>query len=203
MAIDLVTITSGDGSQGFVLQGDTPRDQSGHSVASAGDVNGDGFDDLIVGTRYGDGPADGRPYAGDSYVIFGKAGGFAATIDLATITSGDGSQGFVLQGEDAFDFSGTSVASAGDVNGDGFDDLIVGAPYAERPVDGRPDAGDSYVIFGSATIGGSTSAVTQAGTGASETLNGDGTANCKRRRENPSLKRPESLVAPEQKCLGR
>ena len=244
--IDLATLTSGDGSQGFVLQGDSNYDQSGASVASAGDINGDGFDDLIVGAREADGPADGREKAGDSYVIFGKAGGFAATIDLATLTSGDGSQGFVLQGEDAYDQSGfsvasagdvngdgfddlivgaayagpvagdsyvifgkssgfgatidlatitagiggfvihgelatdrsgRSVASAGDVNGDGFDDLIVGAPYAERPVYGPYNGGHSYVIFGSATIGGSTDAVTQAGTDASETLNGDGTAN--------------------------
>ena len=112
MAIDLATITSGDGSQGFVLQGERAGDQSGRSVASAGDVNGDGFDDLIVGAPSADGPADGRTTAGDSYVIFGKAGGFAATIDLATITSGDGSQGFVLQGELANDLSCYSVASA-------------------------------------------------------------------------------------------
>jgi Ca2+-binding RTX toxin-like protein len=173
--IDLATITSGDGSQGFVLQGELAYDRSGYSVASAGDVNGDGFDDLIVGARYADGPADGRNGAGDSYVVFGKAGGFAATIDLATITAGTG--GFVIHGELAGDASGNSVASAGDVNGDGFDDLIVGAPFADGPADGRNLAGDSYVIFGSATIGGSPDAVTHAGTDASEGLNGDGTAN--------------------------
>jgi Ca2+-binding RTX toxin-like protein len=83
----------------------------------------------------------------------------------------------VIHGESNDDRSGRSVASAGDVNGDGFDDLIVGAAQAFGPADGRPTAGDSYVIFGSATIGGSTDAVTQAGTDASETLNGDGTAN--------------------------
>ena len=173
--IDLATLTSGDGSQGFVLQGERADDQSGFSVASAGDVNGDGFDDLIVGASGADGPADGRSAAGDSYVIFGKAVGFGATIDLATITAGIG--GFVIHGESLLDRSGGSVASAGDVNGDGFDDLIVGAPRAAGPSNGRTSAGDSYVIFGSATIGGVTSAVTQAGTGASETLDGDGTAN--------------------------
>jgi hypothetical protein len=172
---DLATLTSGDGSQGFVLQGESAFDYSGFSVASAGDVNGDGFDDLIVGARYADGPADGRANAGDSYVIFGKAGGFGATIDLATIAAGTG--GFVIHGESTGDQSGYSVASAGDVNGDGFDDLIVGARYADGPADGRGEAGESYVIFGSATIGGSPDAVTQAGTDASEGLNGDGTAN--------------------------
>ena len=96
MAIDLTSITSGDGSQGFVLQGERAGDYLGNSVASAGDVNGDGFADLIVGARLADGPADGRSDAGGSYVIFGKSGGFDATVDLASITSGDGSQGFVL-----------------------------------------------------------------------------------------------------------
>jgi Ca2+-binding RTX toxin-like protein len=172
---DLATLTSGDGSQGFVLQGESAFDYSGFSVASAGDVNGDGFDDLIVGAQQADGPADGRSQAGDSYVIFGKGTGFAATIDLETIAAGTG--GFVIHGESAYDRSGWSVASAGDVNGDGFDDLIVGAPLADGPADGRNYAGESYVIFGSATIGGSPDAVTQAGTDASEGLNGDGTAN--------------------------
>ena len=133
-----------------MLQGERTSDRSGYSVASAGDVNGDGFDDLIVGALLADGPADGRDLAGDSYVIFGKAAGFAATLDLATITAGDGSLGFVLQGELAGDQSGFSVASAGDVNGDGFDDLIVGARCADGPADGRSGAGDSYVVFGKA-----------------------------------------------------
>src|SRR5688500_15645901 len=106
MAIDLGSITTGDGSLGFVLQGEAAGDQSGYSVASGGDVNGDGFDDLIVGARGADN------FAGDSYVIFGKGGGFGVTLELATITAGDGSLGFVLQGEDAGDNSGVSVASA-------------------------------------------------------------------------------------------
>jgi Ca2+-binding RTX toxin-like protein len=148
--IDLAAVTAGDGSLGFVLQGETADDRSGFSVASAGDVNGDGLDDLIVGALYADGPADGRSRAGDSYVIFGKAGGIGATIDLAAIATGDGSLGFVLRGESAYDLSGASVASAGDVNGDGFDDVIVGAPFADGPADGRLYAGDSYVIFGKA-----------------------------------------------------
>ena len=56
----------------------------------------------------------------------------------------DGTNGFRLDGIDAGDLSGFSVASAGDVNGDGFDDLIVGAPGADL------DAGESYVVFGKA-----------------------------------------------------
>ena len=67
-------------------------------------------------------------YSGASYVVFGKAAGFAANLDLSSL---DGSNGFKLSGVAADDFSGCSVASAGDVNGDGFDDLIVGAPAAD------------------------------------------------------------------------
>ena len=51
--------------------------------------------------------------------------GFGASLDLATL---DGTNGFRLDGIDACDFSGCSVAGAGDVNGDGFGDLIIGAP---------------------------------------------------------------------------
>ena len=56
--------------------------------------------------------------------MFGKASGFAANLDLSTL---DGTNGFKLSGVAAGDYSGCSVASAGDVNGDGFADLIVGA----------------------------------------------------------------------------
>ncbi len=69
--------------------------------------------------------------AGDSYVVFGKAGGFGAAIDLVNVAAGIG--GFVIYGADADDRSGRSVSSAGDVNGDGFDDLIIGADLATVP----------------------------------------------------------------------
>jgi hypothetical protein len=73
----------------------------------------------------------GKINAGKSYVVFGKAN--SAVINLSDIasTSGIGIGGFVINGENANDFSGYSVSSAGDVNGDGLDDLIVGALYAD------------------------------------------------------------------------
>jgi Ca2+-binding RTX toxin-like protein len=71
-------------------------------------------------------------------------------IDLATL---DGTNGFRLIGIDANDGSGRSVSSAGDVNGDGFDDVIVGARYAES-ADGAYSEGESYVVFGKASWGG-------------------------------------------------
>jgi RTX calcium-binding nonapeptide repeat (4 copies)/FG-GAP repeat len=130
-----------DGSNGFVLNGIDAYDHSGSSVSSAGDVNGDGFDDLIIGALLAD--PNGKKQAGESYVVFGKSGGFSKSLDLSVL---DGSNGFVLNGINAFDWSGGSVSSAGDVNGDGFDDLIIGAPGASP--NGKISAGESYVVFG-------------------------------------------------------
>ncbi|MEZ5827674.1 MAG: hypothetical protein R3D01_04500 [Hyphomicrobiales bacterium] len=107
-AIDLGALTGSAGANpGFRLDGIDAGDLSGQSVASAGDVNGDGFDDLIVGAALAGG-------AGETYVVFGQESGFAASLDLSTL---DGTNGFRLDGIDAGDRSGRSVASAGDVNG--------------------------------------------------------------------------------------
>ena len=115
--LDLSTL---DGRNGFKLSGVARRPER-LSVASAGDVNGDGFADLIVGAAM---PIRTAVDSGASYVVFGKAAGFAANLDLSTL---DGTNGFKLSGAAAGDQCGFSVASAGDVNGDGFADLIVGA----------------------------------------------------------------------------
>ncbi len=133
--VDLSTL---NGTDGFRLDGLDAGDNSGHSVSSAGDVNGDGFDDVIIGARRADGGDQG-----ESYVVFGKSSGFPTAVDLSTL---NGTDGFRLDGIDAGDESGRSVSSAGDVNGDGFDDLIIGALYADPG--GDSSAGESYVVFG-------------------------------------------------------
>jgi hypothetical protein len=138
--IDLATLSGSIGlNPGVRLMGIDAGDRSGWSVASAGDVNGDGFADLIIGAYYGDPGGDNA--AGESYVVFGKASGFAASFDLSTL---NGKNGFRLDGIDTLDRSGFSVASAGDVNGDGFDDLIIGAPDSAG-------GGETYVVFGKAS----------------------------------------------------
>jgi hypothetical protein len=139
--LDLSTL---NGSNGFAINGIVASDQSGFSVSSAGDVNGDGFDDLIIGAFLAD--PNGISYAGQSYVVFGSNSGFGAGLDLSTL---NGSNGFAINGIAAYDRSGSSVSSAGDVNGDGFDDLIIGA-YGADP-NGITNAGQSYVLFGRAS----------------------------------------------------
>ena len=123
----------------LTIQGAAAGDGSGVSVSGAGDVNGDGIDDLIIGAHCAD--PNGRHYAGASYVVFGTDQGFPATIDLASDAD------LIIQGAAAYDFSGCSVSGAGDVDGDGIDDLIIGAIRADP--NGRDDAGASYVVFGS------------------------------------------------------
>ncbi len=138
----------GDGTTGLVLTGIDAHDYSGWSVSTAGDVNGDGVSDLIIGA-FGADPHRGSR-AGESYVVFGSSAGFPALLPLGSlhrVGGGDGTAGLVLTGIDAFDYSGWSVSTAGDVNGDGVGDLIVGAPHADP--DREENAGESYVVFGS------------------------------------------------------
>jgi hypothetical protein len=141
-SLDLSTLT---GSNGFTLNGIDQSDNSGWSVSGAGDINGDGIDDLIIGALGAD--PNGVGAAGESYVVFGQdtvnGPGFGASLDLSTLT---GSNGFTLNGIDQSDNSGWSVSGAGDINGDGIDDLIIGALGADP--NGVGAAGESYVVFG-------------------------------------------------------
>ncbi len=140
----VINLADLNGNNGFRVNGASESAQYGRSISDAGDINGDGFDDVIIGAPKA---SFSNNYSGASYVIFGKASGFDATVDLASL---DGSNGFRLDGAANNDYSGKSVSSAGDVNGDGFDDLLIGAPYAD-PLGSYSDAGSSYVVFGRAS----------------------------------------------------
>ena len=99
----------GDSDASFLGEG--ADDGSGWSVAGVGDINGDGYDDILIGA-----PGDddgGSNAAGQTYLIFGNASGWSMDTDLSNADAS-------FWGEDAGDFSGWTVAGAGDVNSDGY-----------------------------------------------------------------------------------
>ncbi|MDJ0678153.1 MAG: VCBS repeat-containing protein [Calothrix sp. MO_167.B42] len=114
-----------NGSNGFMVEGTEFGDSLGRqSVSSAGDVNGDGYDDVLLGSSNG-----------NSYVVFGKADGFNTKYTTADLNNGK--DGFTIEG------GPSPVSKAGDFNGDGLSDIVVGQGYGE----------DAYVIYGNKDIG--------------------------------------------------
>lgn len=134
-----LSLSALDGTNGFKLDGEVGGDLSGPWVSGAGDMNADGFGDLIIGARGFD--ANGAD-SGRAYVVYGAAGGFPASLSLASL---NGTNGFKLNGERAGDLAGNVVSGAGDVNGDGFDDVIIGA---NRGGPGGYGTGRTYVVYG-------------------------------------------------------
>jgi len=132
----LSEISGGEG--GFIVDGQTFRNYAGSSLDGAGDVDGDGLDDVIIGAY---GVSQEGMESGSAYVIYGKTD--TGSVDLFDVTTGDG--GIAFGGEAAGDQAGISVAGAGDVNGDGFADVLIGAFGSDAK---GKDAGRSYVFFG-------------------------------------------------------
>lgn len=117
-------------STGVTLTGEQDLDNFGNAVDGAGDVNGDGYDDVVVGAWQN---SDGATRAGKVYVFFGSATGLSPL------------NPFTLTGTEAHGQLGTSVSGVGDINGDGYDDIIVGAAH-------EAGAGRVYLLLGSATV---------------------------------------------------
>lgn len=128
------------GDQGFRIDGAATYDGCGLSVAGLGDMNGDGKDDLLVGSPYADPGAASE--AGSAHMIYGKSG--SDPVDLAAL----GVQGFRIDGADAGDLAGGGVVGPGDINRDGVPDMLVGAYGADH--NGRTSSGSAYVVFGAA-----------------------------------------------------
>src|SRR5207247_6502355 len=98
----------------------------GYSVGTAGDMNGDGYADVIVGANTSD---NGQIDEGLVLIYFGSVGGLGTT------------PGKKIQSNQDFAYLGNSAGTAGDVNGDGYSDGIVGAPYYDH---GQTDEGAAF-----------------------------------------------------------
>ena len=120
---------------GFMIIGSSANVQLGFSVSTAGDINKDGYDDIIIG-------APGKTSnQGAAYVIYGREKSSMSNIDLSTTTLDPLTTGFMITGNAAGDYFGYSVNTAGDINNDGYSDIIVGAYN-------KDSKGAAYVIYG-------------------------------------------------------
>ena len=130
-----------NGANGITLTG---GGFSGEALA-AGDINGDGIDDVIIGASASS--PNGNAQSGATYVFFGDS-----EVNSLNLGFLDGSNGFLINGIEPQDRSGETVAS-GDINGDGIDDVIIGAWRADPG--GEDSAGEIYVVFGGSGVGSS------------------------------------------------
>src|SRR3990172_1071203 len=148
------TIDLGAAAPGLTVLGAESFDNLGVKVAS-GDFNGDGIDDLLLGARGADAADNAKEDGGKAYVIFGSET-LSGTIDLFTTAPS-----LTVIGVDSGDEMGISLA-VGNFNGDGIDDLLLGATGADATANSKLGAGEAYVIFGSASLSGTIDLATAA-----------------------------------------
>ncbi|MCB9952844.1 MAG: FG-GAP repeat protein [Planctomycetaceae bacterium] len=126
-----------DGTNGVRINGESKKQYLGQSMAFVGDVNGDGYDDVLLGA-----PGDPILRNAQAYLLYGNDEGFGASLDLASLTS---SQGVAISAAPYNNRLGYSVAGVGDVNGDGLDDFALGMDSESL----QQGYNAVYVIFGS------------------------------------------------------
>jgi len=134
--IDLSSVTLNPTSTGFTIIGNSAGNLFGRWVNTAGDINNDGYDDIIIGAPGFNG---GK---GASYLIYGREKSLSSNIDLSLLALDPSTTGFTITGEIAGDQLGLSVSTAGDINKDGFDDIMIGANTKNN------NKGVVYVIYG-------------------------------------------------------
>lgn len=137
----IISLSQLNGTNGFKLDGEVTGDASGwqNGINSAGDINGDGYMDLVIGA-YGHNSKTGR-----NYVVFG--GPLVGNNGLLSLSNLNGINGFKLDGEATNDQCGVSVSIVSDINEDGYSDLLLGA----NGHNGR--TGRSYIVFGGSNVG--------------------------------------------------
>ena len=133
-----------------------PEDAMGE-VVTTGDLNDDGFDDLVITAALADGPGNRRPDCGEVYIIFGRSTenwnkarpGIGQPIVFDVAGTAGAKPDVVVYGADEADV--LLGSSTGDVDGDGTDDLLMGAGHGDGWLNGSPDAGDAYIVRGRAS----------------------------------------------------
>lgn len=145
---DNVLLTSVDGTNGFYITNGQANSNFSFDIGDAKDINGDGFDDIIISAPYFD--AGGKNDRGAVYVLFGGAQALWLTDTDGVISTSqlNGTNGFVIYGENAGDLLGDTLDGIGDFNGDGFNDILITSPGADSADNLIADVGRSYVIFG-------------------------------------------------------
>ncbi|MEM9387245.1 MAG: hypothetical protein AAGA68_19445 [Pseudomonadota bacterium] len=143
--ITLAALGDGVGGDGAVLIGRSAYGYAGRGIA-AGDINGDGVDELVVGASIA--YSLDRVYSGQVYVVYGLPR-FPQRLSVSDLLEGDGSAGFVINGASSFDSVGLDVAVA-DVDGDQIEDLVIGAYGLDRP--NYFSQGGAYVIYGRSSL---------------------------------------------------